>query len=147
MDRRPIRFPAAVARQNGNRGFSIVEDLIVVAVIGIITAIASPTIGNINATAGVATAQSNAQNIVSVFSAGISAGAPSFISCTTVRQAQDAVGAGDHGAGSMSTTLFQVSGITESSDDAKPVEQRSGYYLTWGSNGILIYDESGGHFN
>ena len=146
MDRIPFQKLAAAASKRAVRGFSLVEILLTVAVIGIITAIAIPAIGNINATAAQVTAKDNAQNIVSVFTAGVTAGAPTFISCTSVREAQDAVGTGDHGAGTQSSTLFQLPGITQHADDAKPVDQRSGYYLDW-QNGMLIYDQTGGHMN
>ena len=46
----------------------------------------------------------------------------------------------------MSSTLFQVPGITQHSDDSKATDARSGYYLTW-DNGVLIYDQDGGHLN
>ena len=57
-----------------NAGFSHVEMLVVIAIIGIIAAIAIPNIGNINASAKVATAQRNAQQIASVWNAATVAG-------------------------------------------------------------------------
>ena len=56
------------------RGFSIVELLVVIAVIGIMAGIAAPSIGTINAKGQQATAEHNAQNICSVYRAGVANG-------------------------------------------------------------------------
>jgi prepilin-type N-terminal cleavage/methylation domain-containing protein len=56
------------------RGFSLVEMLVVIAVIGVAAAIAIPNIGSVGSSARVATAQRNAQSIVSMYEYGTAAG-------------------------------------------------------------------------
>lgn len=56
------------------QGFSLIEMLVVIAVIGVIAAIAIPSISGINDAAAKSKDQRNAQNIVSVYQAGIAAG-------------------------------------------------------------------------
>lgn len=58
------------------KGFSLVEMLVVIAVIGVLTAIAIPMIGRINDQATLAKNNRNAQAVAAMFNAAKSAGIP-----------------------------------------------------------------------
>lgn len=97
------------------KGFSLVEMLVVIAVIGIIAAIAVPNIGRINDSAKEATARRNAQNIASVFASAQAAGL-NFASASTAKAdiaAAVVTGAAVTEKGPFENTWFGVPGLTE----------------------------------
>ncbi len=124
------------------RGFSLVELVVTVGILGLIASLAIANLGPVSSAAGISAARQKAREIVTVFNAGEMMGAPEFMAVTDVAAAMDAVGTGAHGSGVNKAMVFRVPGVSAAMDDGKPEEARAKFYLNF-TSGSLIFEKDG----
>lgn len=110
-------------------GFSLVEMLVVIAVVGIITTIAIPQVGSMNASAQASSASRNAQEIALIYQSGLSDGV--VWAATDVATAINAVKNGGNGTDGV---FFALKGL-----DAAAITAASAK-LAWNASAGLVYN-------
>ena len=126
----PIKLMRTLLKSfpSSSKGFSLVEMLVVIAVIGIVAAIAVPSIGSITGSAHAATDKRNAQNLASIYQSGVAGGIA--WGATDVATATAAV---QTGATNTDGVFFGVKGLNAAAVTAASA------HLAWDAAAGLIY--------
>ena len=95
-----------------SKGFSLVEMTVVIAVLGIISMLVVPAVGNVAGKVGHAQDQRNAQSLAQMANNAVAAGNVEIPAATSVDEVVDLLIAGVTGSGSFEGTVFEVSNLT-----------------------------------
>lgn len=125
--------PAPSPLSRRSKGFSLVEVLTVVAVIGILAAVSIPILHRFLDGARIPKAMRNAQNLASLAAAASASGAT--LDTTSIDTLLTQLTSGQvNGSGSMSSTSVRSSALSrEDVNEAKT-------HLVLGADGVLVYD-------
>lgn len=134
-DTNSLRPPLNRGRKR-NQGFSLIEMLTVIMIIGLLVAIAVPTIGNTNDAAKLSRNKRNAQNIASIFIAAQAAGVDFFAAGDKDQTVLNVVNGGTVSSGAFAGEFFGVPGIgaNERADAANYLDLE---------HGMLVYRADG----
>jgi len=121
-----------IATNKNNFGFSLNEMLLVIAILGIITALAVPVLAQGVNKAGGAKSHRNAQSLAVMAGNAVAAGDMSIPSATSVDEVVDILIVGVDGTGVFEGTFFQVQSLTAE-------ERAEAVALLEFKNGSLLY--------
>jgi type IV pilus assembly protein PilA len=133
---REIAMNHLLLSQVRNQGFNLVELVVVVAIIGVMAAVAIPSLSNVSGSAQLASCQRNAQHVVSIYAAGATAGV-SWPGTTRNGKIASVVTGGSPTSGVFITKIFRVPDLTGT--------DLTGTYpfIGFDANGDLFYDMAG----
>ena len=118
-------------------GFSMVEIIIVIAVMGIVAAIAIPNIGSVHDSADTAKDQRNAQDLVTIYNSGATVGVL-WAGATRNDKIADVIAGRSPATGTFVGEVFALPAITGT--DLTGMYK----YIGVNSEGNLTYDPTGG---
>ena len=95
-----------------SKGFSLVEMIVVIAILGIISALAVPVLASVTGQAGEASHQRNAHSLASMANNAVAAGNVEIPAATSVDEVVDLLIAGARGTGIFEGTLFEVHNLS-----------------------------------
>jgi prepilin-type N-terminal cleavage/methylation domain-containing protein len=118
-----------------NKGFSLVEALVAIAILGIITALVVPVVANVTDRVGASTDHRNAQTLASMATNAIASGNLTILEAKSTVEVVKLLVNGVSGSGSFDSAVFQVQTLSEEELD------RAIQHLSW-DGGSLQYQAS-----
>ena len=119
-------------------GFSIIELVLTVTVIGVLAAVAIPNISSVSSASGTAVSKRNAQSIVNTFQDGLAAGVVWDTSGTRTETVDLVIAGAGPADGPYAGKIFKVGGVARA-DVAKAMP-----FIGKDPDGNLFYNGAGG---